>query len=74
MISRAIEKIDYIGKNTNTADGLRKIRTQVLGKAGDRPDARNVVVVITDGKANREQENTLTEAKKIKALGTEVSH
>lgn len=45
-------RLVYPTGGTNTHIGLDHIRTRVLGANGDRGNARNVVVVVTDGEAN----------------------
>ena len=47
---------------TNTADAFRTARTGIFGQTGDRPDATNMAVVITDGIPTRNQAETLPEA------------
>ncbi len=41
--------MEYIGGQTSTDEALRAARQQVLGRAGDRPDVANLVILITDG-------------------------
>jgi collagen type XIV alpha len=62
-LRNAIEAMVYIGDRTNIADGLQIVREQVFsGNPGDRPGVPNVVIVITDGKANERITETGTEA------------
>lgn len=51
-----IRAIDCKAENTNTTGGLRVARTEVFSSAGDRPDAENIIVMVTDGQPNREVE------------------
>ena len=70
-IKEAIQRLPYTGGNTNTTGGLRVARQKVLtSQRGDRPDVRNVVVLVTDGKATREMNGLADEADRIKAAGT----
>jgi hypothetical protein len=47
-----IQNMPYHGHRTNTADGLNVMRTELFtGRRGDRPDVRNVGLVITDGES-----------------------
>ena len=39
----------YKGGNTNTAGGIEKMRMEVFTKTGDRSNAPNVAIIITDG-------------------------
>ena len=49
----AIDEIPYIFGSTNTADALMLMRTEMFTIAnGDRPNADNVALLITDGVAN----------------------
>ena len=45
----AIQSLPYHGLATNTYAGLHTMRTRVFNSPGDRPDFRNLAVVITDG-------------------------
>ena len=49
---QAIGQITFDGGKTNIADGLRVLRTQLFNHNGDRPEAPNIALVITDGGAN----------------------
>ena len=52
-LQSAIMALSYSGGNTNTADALSYVRTSMLtSSAGDRVDAPNVVVVLTDGQSS----------------------
>ena len=49
----AIRSIPYVYGSTNTADGLRVLRSEVFNQAnGDRPEVPNVAIIITDGISN----------------------
>lgn len=67
-----IANIPYDNANTNTAAGLRRTRQDVYAKAGDRPDGDNVVILFTDGKANRESSRTFSEAIALRSIPTKV--
>ena len=57
---------------TNTAEALRVIRTQMFTSwNGDRPDAANVIILITDGKSNN-RDATLQEAVETRKAGIHV--
>lgn len=45
----AIHNLPYPGGETDTAGGLRMMRTQVFNVEGDRPFANNTCIIITDG-------------------------
>ena len=49
-VCTAIENIPYVGATTNTPEALRITRTECFSEEnGDRPAARNVAIIITDG-------------------------
>lgn len=52
MLLGAVSEVPFPGANTNTSGGLLVARTQFSGTGGDRPDAQNVAIVITDGKSH----------------------
>ena len=61
--------LPYTGGTTNTAEALRVMRNVMFTEEnGDRPDAINVGVVITDGKSNNREE-TLQEAVATRKAG-----
>ena len=71
---QAIEKIEYIDNSTNTADGLRVMRTVIFdptksGARGDRPDVPNIGILITDGASNVDERNTFPFADQAKRDG-----
>lgn len=45
----AVRSLPYPGLETYTAASLKVMRTQVFNTPGDRPDVRNVAIIITDG-------------------------
>ena len=66
----AIRNIPYVGGNTNTTGGLRLMRQECFNRAnGDRPDVRNVAILITDGIPTREVDELPAEVQRNKALG-----
>lgn len=69
-IIAAIDRIPYTGGNTNTTGGLRVVRTEVFrNDRGDRPNIKNIVVLITDGRTTREVESLYDEACRLKGPG-----
>ena len=66
-------RVPYIEGFTNTSGGLRLMRTvQFTPERGDRPDAPNVAVVITDATSNKDQNLTIPEAFAAQAAGVAV--
>ncbi|CAG5136835.1 unnamed protein product, partial [Candidula unifasciata] len=69
----AIQKIPYVYGRTHTAEALRRVRTEMFTvRNGDRPDVPNLLVVVTDGQSNINHEQTLPEARQIKAAGATI--
>lgn len=72
-INDAIRRMGYEGSYTNIADGLRTARTNMFIKdKGDRPEIKNVLLLITDGESNREENLTKTEAQEARDAGITV--
>lgn len=73
-VLRRIENLEYDrGGMTNTAEALRVVREDVFNiYRGDRPDAANVAVLITDGVSNVMSHQTLPEAVKVHDDGIHV--
>lgn len=68
----AFTYIPYHNGSTNTGMALRYVRENVFQfKNGDRPSAKNVVVVITDGRSNNHT-LTVAEAKTLRAEGVRM--
>ena len=51
------------------ADGLRKLKSIYSSELGDRTDKKNFAIILTDGVATLETENTLTEASLLRDGG-----
>lgn len=72
-VKAAIMRTGYPGRNTNTSGGLYITRTQIFnGQNGDRPNVRNMAVVITDGKSTWDHEKTVPYAEDLRRDGVEV--
>ena len=69
----AITGISYKGHDTNTAGGIREMRTvQFTAAHGDRPSVPNVAIVITDGESKIDPEQTVPEAEIAHGQGITV--
>ncbi len=67
LIARVLQT-DYLDQRTNIADGIELMRDDVFEEdKGDRPDVQNIGIVISDGKANERENDTLPEANQAKA-------
>ena len=68
-VEKAIDKIRYPSGGTYTGKALTVVIQQVYTRNADRPDVPNVVMVITDGKAN---DDVSLGANQLKDDGTSV--
>lgn len=71
-LTQAIRELKYekFG-TTNTADGLKLMRTEVFSKDSDRPGVRDVALLITDGKPTN-RDKTMAEVAEVKKDNIEV--
>ena len=51
-IMRAVNNTPVGGYSTNVADAFEIARARVFGQDGDRPDAPNIIIFISDGDVN----------------------
>src|SRR5688572_6029210 len=64
-VIQAVRNIPFVAGKTNTASGLRELYTSMyLDKNGGRPAARRMAIIITDGEANIDVQDTVKEAVK----------
>ena len=72
-VSNAISNLPYLNGATNTQAGIVKmLEEQFVANRGDRADATNVAVVITDGESTVDSGNTLPAAGRAKGAGIEI--
>ncbi|XP_069108198.1 cartilage matrix protein-like [Argopecten irradians] len=70
---QGINSIKYMLGNTNTASGLRLMRTTMFTlEHGDRPDAENIAIIITDGVSNVNSRQTIPEARTARNSGIKI--
>jgi collagen type VI alpha len=82
-VQLALRRIPFIGNRTNTASGLQYMKDQIFTAAnGDRPDAKNFAIILSDGNSNINQPNTIPTAVQCRnqditmiafAVGTDVN-
>jgi collagen type VI alpha len=61
------------GGTTNTQEALRRAHSEVFtANRGDRAGVKNVIVVVTDGQATVQPQNTIPEAAQAKQKGIEM--
>lgn len=69
----AINNIEYIRGDTNTADAIKTIRTRIFSSFyGDREGTPNVAIIVTDGVSNINHYKTIPEAKLARQAGIEI--
>jgi collagen type VI alpha len=62
-VQLALRRIAFIGNRTNTAAGIQYMMDQIFTTAnGDRADAPNFAIVLSDGNSNINQQNTIPTA------------
>ena len=62
-VKNAVNNIPYYFSNTNTSGALRVMRSdQFVSFRGDRPNVRNVAVLITDGVSTVDRTRTISDA------------
>jgi collagen type VI alpha len=70
-VIQAIQDTPYIGNRTNTAAALRILRrTMFLVENGDRPNARNIAVIVANADSTLEPSLTVLEAVQNRISGT----
>ena len=68
-----IRNLYYPDENTNTSGGLYIARTQLFNlQNGDRPNAPNVAIVITDGESTYDRHKTIPHAQALRSEGVRV--
>ena len=72
-VNAAVSRVVYTGGMTNLAGGLRQARVDLFQEFnGDRPNAPNMVIVLTDGRPDTEISNTVREADLLKSAGADI--
>lgn len=71
QVFAAIDRIEYRYGDTNTAAALKALRTEMFtSEHGDRTEAPNVALVLTDGVSNIDSKRTVAEA--IRAQSSDI--
>ena len=72
-IQDALWNMDPRGGNTNTASALRTIDVSIMTSSrGERSNARDVLVILTDGLSNIDETRTAQYAQNLKNSGIEI--
>ena len=70
LLINAVRSLHYPDGHTNTSGGLYVARTQLFDERnGDRPNASNLAVLITDGVSNVDKEKTIPFAQDLHIEG-----
>lgn len=73
QVAKVIQTLPYIGGDTNIAVGLKAAREVIFrGENGDRFDVSNLVVLMTDGRDNVDENELSREAQLLKQSGVEI--
>ena len=72
-IKNAIMGLNHLGSNTNTSGGLRvMMQEQFQASRGDRPDVKNIAVILTDGASTIDNHRTISDAVAAREAGVEI--
>ena len=71
----ALSALQHLGGNTNTADALQKTREEIYmtSQGGNRTDARDVIVLMTDGLSTRRQHDVKVRGAECRAYYVTLS-
>lgn len=69
----AVDRIDYLGRNTNTTGGLKVARLEVFDPSyQQRSHVDRVIVLITDGVPTRDVDQLDDEVAALKRMGVRI--
>ena len=69
----AVDRIQYLGENTNTTGGLKVARLEVFDPIyQQRPDVDRIIVLITDGVPTYDSDKLDEEVAAVKAMGIRI--
>jgi len=69
----AVDRIRYLGENTNTTGGLKVARLEVFdGNYEQRPNAERIMVLITDGVPTYDADKLDDEVAAVKRMGIRI--
>lgn len=72
-LQRAVYSAQFVYGDANIADAFRLARESIFTpRHGDRPDVRNLIVLLTDGVGNVAPTRTIPEAEKCREAGIHV--
>jgi len=68
----AVDRLRYLGENTNTTGGLKVARLEVFDSTYQRPYVDRIIILITDGVPTYDVEQLDDEVARIKASGIRI--
>ena len=69
----AVDRLQYLGQNTNTTGGLKVARMEVFGNNSDRrQNVERIIVLITDGVPTYDADKLPDEVAAIKQSGIHI--
>ena len=72
-ILAAVDRLRYLGENTNTTGGLKVARLEVFsGDYQQRPNAERIIVLITDGVPTYDADKLDDEVAAVKRMGIRI--
>ncbi len=71
-ILSAVDRMRYIGGRTDLAEGMNLARTDVFNMPGNRNNAKDIAIVITDGIPNENEGDTIPAAQRLKQQGVTI--
>ena len=72
QIVSAVNQLSWYNHRTNIADALRNAREGTFDNAGNRPDAPDIVIALSDGFANEEENMVPVESALLKEQGVRM--
>jgi len=68
----AVDRIQYLGENTNTTGGLKVARLEVFDSTYQRPYVDRIIILITDGVPTYDVDQLDDEVAAVQAVGIRI--
>jgi len=68
----AVDRLRYLGQNTNTTGGLKVARLEVFDPSLQRPNVERIIVLITDGVPTYDADKLDDEVAAVKRMGIRI--
>ncbi len=70
---KAIGQIDPMKKSTNTSGGIRTaMKEQFISVNGERSSSQNIIILLTDGASNIDEDRTISDAEEARSKGIDI--